>query len=214
MRRLLMMTAALVLAACEGGDGTRTFVLQHLEPDAALALLGPYMGEDVKVATTKEPPTLRVTAPGDRLVEIERVIEQYDRAAPDVQLRFQIIEADGFTEPDPAIADVQQALGELFRFSGYRLAAEVVAQVKAPGFVQQRAVAGEGQEYMIEAQVTRVIQSDAGHAVELGVSLTSPQGTILSTQLTVPSGQTVVVGSARARAGANTLILVVRPVMR
>jgi hypothetical protein len=168
---------------------------------------------------TREPAALTITAPKVRLEQVAQVLQTYDRARPDVQLRFQLIEADGFTDSDPGIADVQQALEQLFRFRGYRLVAEAVAQAKAPGTLRQRMAGNEGRTYYIAAVLERVISTEAGSAVELTIELGGEGGdmrggNLLATSLTVPAGQTVVVGSARAQADGNTLILVVRPQIR
>jgi len=137
--------------------------------------------------------------------------------AQSVTLRFQIIEADGFTETDPAIADVREALRELFRFRGYRLATETMIRVHDGRFSQHFPTAGEVQ-YSIAAQHVAL----AGEAVgaqnvqirELSL-YAGGDDQILATSLTVPVGQTVVVGATRMRkANAPVLILVVRPDLR
>lgn len=224
MRRLLMtprlvpalvlpLLLPLLLVACEGGTETRTFALQYLHPDEAHSMIEPYVpggGENMRI--TRQPASLTITAPEVRLEQIAGVLGEYDRARPDVRLRFQIIEADGFTEADAAIADVEQALRELFRFSGYRLIGEAVVQAKAPGHVEQNL--GDTLGYSITAALHRVVSADNAHAVELSVDLRAAgHGTLISTSLTVPSGQTVVVGSARAGTDSGTVILVVRPVI-
>lgn len=216
MRTVMMATAMLLLFGCDSGTETRTFPLRYMEPEAAFAMIEPYVpGGAENMRMIERPASLTITAPEVRLEQVAQVLGTADRPSPDVQLRFQIIEADGFTETDPAIEDVQAALQDLFRFRGYRLVAEVVAQTRAPGSLEQRVVAGQEQAYRISAQLERVISSDAGTAVELSVRLaTLGNSTVISTSLTVPSGQTVVVGSARAQAGGNPLILVVRPEIR
>ena len=220
LRHVAPVALIVVFAACSDDTDTRTFSLEHLEPGTAMQMIEPYVPRglsNISVthrdsgATTS---TITVTAPPVRLEQISDLLDQYDREL-DVQLRFQIIEADGFTGTDPAIADVQQALGELFRFRGYRLSAEALVQARARGFVQQRTVGADGTAYLINATVDRVMVGDSGTAAALSVELVSEEGgTLLQTSLTVPSGQTVVVGSARARTGANTVILVVRPLVQ
>lgn len=222
VRALVLPTLLVFPAACDDGLETRTFTLQYMEPEQAQAMIEPYVRDaEGSLRVTKQPPSLTVTAPGLRLEQIAEVLAANDRVQPDVQLRFQVIEADGFTEADPAIADVQQALQELFRFSGYRLVAEAVVRSKAPGYVQQRIVARDDQVYTLTAELERVLMAESGRAVELNVDLRYERGaggqtmagSLITTSLTLPSGQTVVIGSARAQAGANTLILVVRPVI-
>lgn len=212
MRTLMMAAAMLLLAGCDSGPETRTFPLEYLQPDVAFEMIEPYVpGGAENMRLTERPAALTITAPGVRLEQVAQVLETYDRGRPDVQMRFQIIEADGFTGTDPAIADVQAALQDLFRFNGYRLLAEAIARAQAPGYLEQRLAAGE-RVFTISANLQRVIGSDADRAVDLEITLRdASEGGLISTVMTVPSGQTVVVGSARARSGDNTLILVVRP---
>ncbi|MGH7502745.1 MAG: hypothetical protein ACREL7_13440 [Longimicrobiales bacterium] len=138
-----------------------------------------------------------------------------------VLLRFQIIQADGFTETDPAIADVSEVLRELFRFRGYRLAAESVVRVMSGAKFLQKTSDHEGVEYVIQGDA--MMHGDGrSDSVRLGVELwrerpqaggpTSVQ--LIQTSLTVPIGQTVVVGSARTSPDVPTTILVVRPEAR
>jgi hypothetical protein len=137
--------------------------------------------------------------------------------AQSVTLRFQIIEADGFTETDSAIADVREALRELFRFRGYRLATETLIRVDDGHFSQNFPTAGEVQ-YSITAKHVMLANDSAGaknvNIRDLGLWAGSDDQ-ILTTSLTVPVGQTVVVGATRMRkTDAPVLILVVRPDLR
>ena len=137
-------------------------------------------------------------------------------AAPieSVLLRFQIIEADGFGATDPAIADVVQALRDLFRFRGYRLAAESVVRVTSGADYRQRTTDIDGTEYIIGG-VAHIREAGGTSAVRLEVNLWRGNGQeLIRTSLTVPVGQTVVVGSARAAGELPVVILVVRPEAR
>lgn len=140
-----------------------------------------------------------------------------EAAAQSPVLRFQIIEADGFTETDPAIADVRDVLADLFRFRGYRLAAEAVIRVGGGEFSQDVASA-EGAVFHLNGEHVALIQGDgpeAGNVAITGLSLwRGSNQRILETSLTVPVGQTVVVGSARPDNQGPTLILVVRTQLR
>jgi hypothetical protein len=138
-----------------------------------------------------------------------------------VLLRFQIIQADGFTETDASIADVSQVLRELFRFRGYRLAAESVVRVTSGAEFRQTTSDSDGVEYIIEGNA--MMRGDGrSDSVRLGVQLyrdrARPDGPplvhLIQTALTVPVGQTVVVGSARTAPDMPTIILVVRPEAR
>jgi hypothetical protein len=138
-------------------------------------------------------------------------------AAQSPVLRFQIVEADGFTETDPAIADVRDALRELFRFRGYRLAAEAVIRVNGGSFSQDVATTS-GPTYRLTAEHVALIRGDGPQAGNvsinnLGLWIGEDQR-VLQTSLTVPVGQTVVVGSARPSNSGPTLILVVRTTLK
>jgi hypothetical protein len=144
-----------------------------------------------------------------------------------VVLRFQIIEADGFTENDPAIADVRSALRELFRFRGYRLHGEAMIRAKSGAEFHQITTTTDGARYTISGSVSAVmIGRQNGGNVALRISLT-PGATrrdsrgeviemagmpIIGTEVTVPLGQTVVIGTAHTEPQKPALILVVRPV--
>lgn len=213
MRTLLLATVTLLLFGCDRGRETRTFALRYLDATNASQMIGPYVpNAETNMRATTDPPSLTITAPEVRLEQIAQVLGTHDQPRPDVRLRFQLIEADGFTTAEPAIADVEQALRELFRFTGYRLVGESVVQAKAWSSVSSQLGSGEA-EYGIGAEVQRVVSASNGNAVELAVYLEGQGGPLLRTSLTVPSGQTVVVGSARAQANGNTLILVVRPLI-
>lgn len=212
MRTAMAVAALLLFTACEDGLETRTFRLQHMQADEAMMMIEPYVpGGAENLRMTQQPASLTVTAPEIRLEQIAEVLAAYDRPQPNVRLRFQIIEANGFTGSDPAIADVEEALRGLFRFQGYRLVSEVAVQARAPGRVRQQVAAEENGSFTITAIVDRVTRGEEGGAVELTVSLASFGDAVIETSLTVPGGQTVVVGSARARPDGNTIILVVRP---
>lgn len=211
MRPALIAALIVLLSGCSaGGSDTRTFALTHIDPDQAMQLVEPYVpGGQENITGTRSPASLTITAPESRLQQIEDVLRTYDQPTPDVQLRFQVIEADGFTETDPAIADVQQALQQVFRFNGYRLGGEAVVRVRAPSNLRQQILVGD-QPFMLAGYAHRVVRSAAGSAAEVTVELSGPAGDLLQTAVTIPDGQVVVVGSARSQAAGRTLILVVR----
>ena len=212
MRTWYLLLGMLLLGACNrGGDvDFRTIPLTYLSAEEALALVTPHRSKDVAVSASKTgTPTLAVHGPTAQVDRIADLIRRFDKPVPNVQLRFQIIEADGFTNTDSAIADVEAALRDVFRFRGYRLVGESLVLSQAPGRVVQQIFATDG-EFRIQARLERVLQSDSARAVSMDVELQG-QGAMLATSLTVPSGKTVVVGTARARRDGNTLILVVRP---
>jgi type II secretory pathway component GspD/PulD (secretin) len=213
-RIMIPVLVCAVLGGCgasSGGEETRTIPLAHMKPDQALMLVEPYMGSLEKVRATERPAALTITASGLKLDQIQDLLRRYDVPFRNVRLRFQIIEADGFTTNDSAIAEVETALRQLFRFRGYRLIAEALA-AGASGSVTSHQLIGPGDITLhLEVGVGQVSGLEDRKAVELNVELNGPRGTILRSGVTVPHGQTVVLGTARPFPNMGALILVVRP---
>ena len=212
------MLPTLGLAVCEGGPhlvATRTFELQYLDPGEAIQMVSPYVYAEREGApglVTGFTGGITVRETPEALDRIAEVLEQYDRAKPGVRLRFQIIEADGFTERDARIADVQSALEELFRFEGYRLLTETPLALME-GASSSQILAVDDRQFQIEAHLEQVRGTGARGSVELVVGLAEfgdGYGPSINTTMAVPVGQTVVLGSAKARDKA-TLILTVLP---
>ncbi len=219
MQRMATRFAAIALVcgplACTGGPSldTRTFELQYLDPEAAAEIIHPYVYGDrpdnkigmISVAgnliTVRETP--------DNLGKIARILEQYDRPSPMAQLKFKIIEADGATQTDSAIADVESALRRLFRFRGYRLLAQTVLGGLEGSQVGQQVVGGE-QEFIIRAHIQDIRGAGDSGTVRLQVMLVpQDQQAVFETTVSVGTGQTVVLGSTQPRSSGRTLILAV-----
>jgi hypothetical protein len=216
MRSCHLLLGVLLLAACNRSDASefRTIPLNYLSTEEALALVTPHLSDDIAVSAPAKdavPARLALRGPDDKVNELADLIQRFDRPDPNVQLRFQVIEADGFAGVDSAIADVESALRDLFRFRGYRLVGESLVQSQAPGEAMQRLVGADGTRFEIRASLARVLQQDTASAVSLQVHLLEEGAGLLATNLTIPNGQTVVVGTARSSREGNTLILVVRP---
>ncbi|MDH3496002.1 MAG: hypothetical protein OER21_04505 [Gemmatimonadota bacterium] len=195
---------------------TRTFPLQYLEPGTAQGLLEPYVFSDRPnnpgmLSLTQSTVTVRETR--DNLEKIARVLAEFDIPSPWVRLHFQIIEADGASDTDPRIADIETELRKLFRFRGYRLFGEAVVSGAARSQVEQ-AVPGPtagslGHRLMVDIGEIRTI-GDTGF-VFLAVHLGSPTGGGLMTRINARTGQTVVLGNAQLGERGTTTILTVRP---
>ena len=139
-----------------------------------------------------------------------------------VRLVFQLIEADGFTDVDPAIGEVVDQLQRLFRFEGYRLATTSVLSSTIRGNatkVSQTLAVNENATVKLQAWL---FKSDNPAVVRISVKLfdanrqTGINGhwvdgpTILDVSVNVRDGQTVVLGSARHESASAALILVMR----
>jgi hypothetical protein len=217
-RKMKLVLAALILAlvaACDRGRGdevTRRIPLAHLSADEAQLAIEPYTAEiAVAYRRTENPAAITITASPAHVEEITQLIKQLDQPPPKVQLRFQIVEADGFTTSDSAIADVEAALRELFRFRGYRLAAEAMVSGQAKNQLQQTVLLRDQIPVTLTVDVPSVRRNADAAAVEMRITMTVGDVTALTTAVTVPHGQTVVLGSARPLPNIGTLILVVRP---
>jgi hypothetical protein len=217
MKRRLLSTGAMLaiatLTACDArGTDTRTFELEHMSPRDAQALIDPYVPEaEVNMRASERPPAITVSAPAGRLDQIAEMLSRYDVAAPDVRLRFQLIEADGFTDTDPAIADVEAVLRELFRFRGYRLAADAMVAISQQNMSRQRLLAFGDVPLDLTVSVQRISTTADATSIDLHVSLSGHGSDILSTREVVPAGRTVVLGTARPFQDRGALILDVRP---
>lgn len=213
----LALTAALA-AGCQGRAPaleTRTFRLQYLQPKDAAQIVGPYVYAARKdapgsISTFRGGLTVRETP--ENLARIDSVLAQYDRPVPNLRLRFQLIEADGATKPDPRIASLDSLLRGLFRYQGYRLLdqAEVTA---ASGGMSTAKLLVDGRSISLNVWLDRVrMAASGGGEADLRVDLESHAfGQILATSLTVPIGKTVVLGSGRPDPKRGAFIVAVKP---
>ena len=210
MSGVLLAAGILALSGCQRGTrlDTRTYTLKHLDPNTAEQLVGPYIygdreGAPGTMSATAGALTVRETP--DNLDKIQRVLDQYDMPRPDVRLHFQLIEADGFTGTDSAIAPVEAQLRKIFQFKGYKLVGEAVLGVTDRSHVRQRLSGG----YVIEGDIG---WQDATTIRLQDIELRAPKlGTVLATTVNVRPGQTLVVGSAsKGDGGTTTLLLTVR----
>ncbi|HUP20494.1 MAG TPA: hypothetical protein VM778_11130 [Gemmatimonadota bacterium] len=216
MRRILVTVtgaALAVLAACDGPAlDTRTYQLRYLPPREALSMVEPYVfrDRDDRAGTLSiAGAALTVRETPDNLAKIERMLEQFDRPQPLVMLHFQIIRANGGGDGDPAIAEVERELRRLFRFSGYELLAETRVGTMQGSGVRQIARGG-GEAFFIEGgvQEVRVRPDGTTLTLELGLSTESVPNA-LRTQVTIPTGHAVVLGTAETES-SGALIVVVR----
>ena len=232
----IVLALALVAGGCDRGDDleTRTFRLNHLDAGDAIELISPYVysereGAPGKASVTRNAITVREERANlDRIAE---VLDEFDRPEPTVLLRFQLIEADGFEQTDPAIAEVEEQLRKLFRFEGYRLVAdavlrgterELVSQYLGPasrpavgggGASAGRRATSEDDEpiYEVLAHIDRVRGAVDAPTVHLQVELEMWGADLLNTSVNVRSGQTIVLGTARPRGDRGALVLTVTP---
>lgn len=205
---LAVLATPLLLAACEGTPRleTQTFALQHMEGHEAMALIEPYVygdREGAPGAASESAGALTVRETQDNLDRIGRVLAEFDQPRPDARLRFQLIEADGFTGRDERIAAVEEELARIFQFRGYRLLAEAFVTATDGSEVEQ----GLGADHVVS---TRVFLGGPGSIRLDGVRLWSHRGgDRLTTTVNIRPGQTLVLGSASREGDAGTLLLTV-----
>lgn len=216
MKKYLVFTLlAVVTNGCFGGPklDTRTFEIQYLDADAAGALIEPYIYFDRPEASgawsfSGNLMTVRETA--DNLEKIARVLQEFDKPRPSVRLHFQVIEADGASTSDPAIADVERQLRQLFRFEGYTLVGEAVIGGTENSTVTQEFGPAEA-PFEIRVGIQNVRGTADSGSVRLEVDFSAFLGGSLQTTVNARAGQTVVLGNALLRRGGGTLILAVKP---
>jgi hypothetical protein len=110
-------------------------------------------------------------------------------------LHFQLIEANGHEEVDPAIAAVVEQLRSLFRYEGYRLLGETNVTVANREAFQQRVMGTDG-EYPFTLEADVALQGT--DALRLGgIRLDNPWETLLETSVTISIGQTIVIGGGQ-----------------
>jgi len=206
----------------------RTFELSRLDASEAQALIEPYVFRDRQGApgsTGQMDGVLTVREMPENLDRIETVLERYDQDAADIQLHFQVIEANGFTEQDDAITELTAELRGLLKYEGYRLVGEAVIQTREggghaeqrvhPAITPENVGVGGAAAFKVVAGVGRVTRSDGETSVLLEVGLSDPWDRLLSTTLTVTDGKTMVLGTTAGQPNregrAAALILVVTP---
>jgi hypothetical protein len=220
MKTLLLAAALLTAAGCDSSRGmeTRTFELHKLSSEEALVLLTPYIRDGGRLSGKNR--LITVSERPDRLQAIEDLLNKYDGSqnAVDLMLHVQVIEANGFTARDSAIADIEQTLRQTFRYRGYRLAGETHIQARegtefrrsiGRGYVTGQNEGG----YMLMGRVDRLSISDTEQRVPIHIQLRGPnQGGFVELASTVTGtlGRPTVLGQST---GAGAIIVVIRPAL-
>jgi hypothetical protein len=195
----------------------KTLVLHHLSNPDAVKLLGPYVyGQVYEVGPSIHAVTVRAAAKS--FPEIERLLAEYDRAPITLTLSFQLIGADETNTRDASLVGLDSLLRGVLKFSGYKLLSTAVANVGERSFATQR-LAGDQEDYQLNVELTDVRTEGADANAHLTVSLYSllpggvpkTNGALFETGVTVPMGNTVVLGTAASHGSEKALILTVRP---
>ena len=219
---------------------TRTIPLHHLASVDAARLVSPYIRSPqggVYEATAIRAVTVRETA--ETLARIDSLIRENDRSPTVLSFRFQLIAADDTPARDPAIDSLDTMLRSLFRYRGYHLLGQGTTTA-GESEVFSLTMAGGDDRYELTGEVVTVQPGGAGSNAPVIIIDGTPQSssdrgsvrvrvrlgrvadgtyqgkplqseTLLTTGLTVPIGQTVVLGSAAPGRRNQAVILTIRP---
>jgi hypothetical protein len=206
----------------------RTFKLRNLRPDDAAKLLGPYVtapGGGVFEAGSVGAITVRETF--TTLTLIDSLLRIHDKARAVMSMKFKLIAALDSSVRDPAIEDIDAELRKLFKFRGYELIGEgtmlseemtdfmtTVSTKPRPVKDVSGKVVMDWETFRIRGWMDGVTGAGNERSIRLSVTLqnASNESELMRTGLTLPIGQTVILGSAKPAAGARgALILVVQP---
>jgi hypothetical protein len=207
-------------AVVHGDFVVKTVPLHHLTSAEAVKLLSPYsqtpgggvfeVSANIRAVTIREVPKI--------YAEMMMVLSQYDRDPATVTLNFQLIAAENTNTRDPGVAGLDSLLRGVLKYTGYRLLTTSVASASENGNVTQT-LSADGESFTLEVFVNdlRIDGSEASvhlnvHLIRNGVpSKGQAPSQVLSTGVTVPVGQTVVLGTSATDVGQRALILTVRP---
>jgi hypothetical protein len=209
-RIVLAVLVLLTLGACDKKRGmeVKTFELSRLSTDEAMTLLTPYVSEGGYISGKNK--LLSVRERPERMKVIDELLKKYDGIgeAVDLLLEFRVIEANGFTQVDSSIADVEPTLRSMFRYRGYKLIGETQVRSREDGSFTQTAP-----EFRINGAVQRVRAAGNEMRLPLRVSLEVPgqagRGTKAELESTVTAtiGKPLILGQST---GGGAYILVLR----
>lgn len=236
MRRTLISLVALSVAAAtqaaaqqpttpinaimHGDFIVKTVPLHHLSSMEAVKLLSPYVqtngggvfevSPNVRAVTIRELPKI--------FAEMMTVLGQYDRDPATITLNFQLIAAENSNTRDPGVAALDSLLRGVLKYTGYRLLTTSVASASEGGTVTQT-LSADGETFTLEVYVSDMRYEGSDASVHLNVHLMRngvpakglAPNQVLATGVTVPMGQTVVLGTSAPDVIPRALILTVRP---
>jgi hypothetical protein len=240
IRLVLFVAAAAIpvalIAQEPAAPEIRTFPLQHLSNVDAAKLVAPYVQYGISAIPSvasgvyeagSAVHAITVRAIPEVLKRVDSLLKANDRPRPTVILRFQLIAATDSTVHDQGIAAIDGELHNLFRFNGYRLLAQTSSWVdEGDTFVATLRGAHQGDLFAVGGGVTAVQQVASKGSVRIYISLDEKKREqqmagvavsvvsdqrLLSTGLSIPLGQTVVVGSGVSTGATPAYILTVRP---
>lgn len=241
MLRSMLVVAALFVAAPMSAQEaqtplvTRTIPLRHLAAVDAARLVSPYIRSPQ--GGVYEAPAVRavtVTETAANLARIDSLIRENDRSPTVLSFRFQLIAADDTPARDPALDSLDATLRSLFRYRGYHLLGQGTTTAGENETFTLTMTGGDDRFELVGDVITvqpgngpliivdGAPQPGGSGSVRVRVRLGRLAGgtyqgkpiaseSLLSTGLTVPVGQTVVLGSAAPGGRNQAIILTIRP---
>lgn len=233
MKTVILALAAMLLAANAATAQmptdtivTVTVPLKHLSAKDAVQLLQPFVTSPVYA---NSPGGGVFPVPGGTAITIRekvsnygrmlQVLREYDRSAAMVAFTFQLIIADNSGKRDSDIASLDTVLRSVLKYTGYRLVGVGVLRSGESSYASET-ITADDQKFLLVMSVADIRTSGTEASVKLSISLRRDKAMIsndramydelLNTGVTVPIGQTVVLGSASLDA-KRAIILTVRP---
>lgn len=193
----------------------RTFPLHRLTSTEAGQLLSPYVRPPAFLFAGANQHELTVSGPSAVLTRVDSVLREEDKPARTIVFRFELILASDSAFRDPATSEIDSALRDLFRFKGYRLLAQgTVLASEYQSF--ELTLGSSGAQYKVSGRADGAGDGGKGtlplNVFLYRVNFGAPSDhAVLSTGVTIPLGQTVVLGSAARGVEEGALILTVHP---
>jgi hypothetical protein len=216
LKALLLIVSAVAVVGCSGGPQleTRVFEVKYLEMHRVHQLVEPYVfynRKDAPGTFSMSGQLLTVRETADNLTRIELVLAQFDQKRPEIMLHVDVIEANG-GEVDPAIADIQVELAELFKFTGYtRVAGGVLTAIEGRLVTQSMGIGNSA--YRFEAQCGHLTEDEGEWLLFTDLQLSRYGRDLLSTSAMIRDGQTTLVGTS-LEGDVKAVILAIRPEIR
>src|SRR5687767_1770440 len=165
----VVLVAVLVINLFTGKPPLHSFNLKHITGPEAADLLSTRFGPTAVEGWSEQTVFIRGS---DRVKnDVAALLAAEDKPKPPAVLRFQIIEANGFTQTDTSIARVESVLRGLFRFNGYRLVAEAYIRTKEESSASQLVMGENGHQYGINVEVHKIMRREGKASAEVTTQL-------------------------------------------